>query len=278
MLAAPLAVALPVAAQQVSSTQAVAEDFDRDTVTVGVVGAYIPDYEGSNDYRIVPAPGAIGSINGYSFTLAGNRVSLDLIKDPSGPGIDLQAGPIAAISFNRTSRKSIDDARIKALPERDTAIELGGYVGIGKVGVITSPYDRLSVSLSYRYDVAGAHKSGIWQPTVNYFTPLSRKAAVGLFASAERTNGRYARYYFSVSPDDSIASGLPVYNARGGWKNWSVGALGTYSLTGDLLKGWKVVGGVNYRKMLNSYGDSPLVAIAGSRSQWYGLAGVAYTF
>jgi len=279
-LTATFAAAAPALAQQNSAAAAadVSADFDRDTVTVGVAGVYLPDYEGSDDYRVVPAPGALGSINGYAFTLAGNRVSVDLIRNQPGQTIDLQAGPVAVVNVNRTSRKQIDDPRIKALGERDTAIELGGYVGIGKTGVVTSPYDRIAVSLSYRYDVAGAHKSGIWQPTVTYFTPLSRKAAVGLFASAEHAEGRYARYYFGIDQAESVASGLAPYNPRGGWKNWSLGALGTYSLTGDLLGGWKAVGGINYRKMLNDYADSPVVSTAGSRSQWLGLLGVAYTF
>ena len=172
----------------------------------------------------------------------------------------------------------LDDPRVKALGKVKTAIELGGYVGIGKTGVITSPYDKLSVSLSYRHDVAGAHDSGIWQPSINYLTPLSTKAAVGLFATAEHAGRGYATSYFSISPTQAIASGLPTYNARGGWKNYSIGGLATYSLTGNLLHGWKVVAGGTYRRMLNDFGDSPVVSIAGSRNQWLGAVGVAYTF
>src|SRR3546814_4584311 len=78
---------------------------------------------------------------------------LELLRNASVPGLYFQAGPIAVVNFNRSSTKSIDDPRIKALGKVDTAIELGGYVGIGKTGVITSPYDKLSVSLSYRHDV-----------------------------------------------------------------------------------------------------------------------------
>lgn len=254
------------------------EDFDRETITVGVAAAYLNDYEGSDDYQFVPAPAAVGSVGGFAFTLLGNRASLDLIPNQPGQTVDLQLGPIALINLNRTRTKSIDDRRVKALGDVDTAYELGGFVGIGKTGVITSPYDRISASVSYRYDVGSAHESGIWQPTVNYFTPLSRKAGVGLFASAEHARGKYARTYFNVSPAQSLASGLPVYNARGGWKNYSLGAVATYSITGDLLQGWKVVAGGTYRRLLNDYGDSPLTRIAGSRDQWLGAVGVAYTF
>jgi outer membrane scaffolding protein for murein synthesis (MipA/OmpV family) len=279
--AAAIAFATPALAQDASTPPAPAgieEQMAGDSITVGVAAAYINDYEGSDDYRFTPAPGALASIGGYTITLIGNRASVDLIRNQPGPTWDLQAGPIGVVNFNRNNVNQIDDRRVRALGEVNTAIELGGFVGIGKTGVITSPYDKLSVSLSYRHDVNNAHDSGIWQPTVNYFTPLSRKAAVGLFVSAERAQRGYARTYFSVDPAQSLASGLPVYNARGGWKNWSLGAIGTYSLTGDLLKGWKAIGGVVYRGMLNDFSDSPLVSIAGSRSQWATALGIGYTF
>ena len=253
-------------------------DLDRDSVTVGAAGVYLTDYEGSNDYRWTPAPAAIGSVKGFSFTLAGNRLSVDLIPNRPGPTWDIQAGPIGVVNFNRNNIDNIDDRRVRALGEVKTAIELGGYVGIGKTGVITSPYDKLSVTVSYRHDVANAHDSGIWQPSVNYITPLSPKAAVALFGSAERAGRGYATTYFSVSPTLTIASGLPTYKARGGWKNYTVGGLATYSLTGNLLKGFKLVAGGTYRRMLNDFADSPLVSIAGSKNQWLGAVGLAYTF
>ena len=253
-------------------------DPDADSITIGAGGAYLPDYEGSNDYRFSPVPGAIGSFRGFNFTLAGNRASVDLIPNAPGQTVDIQAGPIGVVNFNRSSIKNIDDARVRALGELGTAIELGGYVGIGKTGIITSPYDRLSVSVSYRTDVNGVHKSGIWQPTINYFTPLSLKAAAGLFASAEHVEGGYARTYYTVTAAQSLASRLPVFTARSGWKNYTVGALATYSLTGNLLHGFKVVAGGTYSHLLNDFADSPVVRIAGSKNQWLGTVGLAYTF
>ncbi|HVI98248.1 MAG TPA: MipA/OmpV family protein [Sphingomonas sp.] len=266
--------AAPAAAQDEPAPDAIGGD----SVTVGLGLAYVPDYEGSDDHRVAIGPGAIGSIGGYAFTFAGNRASVDLVRNAPGPGWDVQAGPIAVVNFDRTSTKSIDDPRVKALGKVDTAIELGGYVGIGKTGVLTSPYDKLSVSLSYRHDVSGDHDSAIWQPTINYFTPLSRKAAIGLFASAEHAGKGYARTYFSITPDQAAASGLPVYAASSGWKNYTIGTIGMVSLTGDLLHGVKLVGAGTYKRLLDDFGDSPVVSIAGDRSQWMGAVGLAYTF
>lgn len=278
-----LSLSAPAFAQDatVSSNPAAAEmagQLGKNTITVGLAGAYLPDYEGSNDYQFTPAPAALAYIDGHTITYIGNRVSVDLIGDKANRDWDIQAGPIGVVNLDRTAPSRIDDPRVRALGKIGAAVELGGYVGIGKIGVITSPYDRLSVSVSYRHDVTGVHDSGIWQPSVNYFTPLSTKAAVGLFATAERVGRGYARRYFSINQDQSAASGLPVYNARSGWKDWSVGGLATYSITGNLLKGWKVVGGLTYGRMVNDFADSPIVSQAGSRSQWLSALGVAYTF
>ncbi|HWK34862.1 MipA/OmpV family protein [Sphingomonas sp.] len=277
--AVALVLAVPAAAQDTPPPAAPADiDLAGDSVTLGAGMVYMPDYEGSGDYRFQAAPGAIGSISGIGFVVAGNRASVDLVPNRPGSAWDFQLGPIAALNFNRTSTRSIDDPRIRALGKVGTAIELGGYVGIGKTGVITSPYDKLSLSVSYRHDVAGAHDSGIIQPTLTYLTPLSRKAAVTVFASAEHAGRGYADAYFGITPAQSVASGLPVYNGRSGWKNWSLGGLGTVALTGDLLHGFKLVGGGLYRGMVGSYADSPVVRIAGSRGQWMGVVGLAYTF
>ena len=250
----------------------------KNTITLGLGAAYLPDYQGSNDYQFTPAPAGLAYIDGHTITWIGNRLSVDLIGARGNPGRDCQAGPVGVVNLDRTAPSRIDDPRVRALGKIGAAVELGGYVGIGKVGVVTSPYDRLSVALSYRHDVTGVHDSGIWQPSINYFTPLSTKAAAGLFATAEHAGAGYARRYYSITPGQSVASGLPIYDARSGWKNWTAGALGTYSLTGNLLQGWKLVGSVAYSRMLNDFGDSPIVSQAGSRSQWLGALGVAYTF
>lgn len=261
-----------------TSAEALAQELGGDSITVGLGAGYLPDYEGSDDYRWAPVPGVIGSVSGINFQVLGNRANADLIPTRQGQDWDFQAGPIGVVNFMRSSRSSIDDPRVRALGELDTAIELGGFVGIGKTGVVTSPYDKLSVSVSYRHDVAGVHRSGIWQPTINYFTPLSTKAAVGLFGSAERVEDKYVRTYFDITPAQAAASGLPAFRGRGGWKSWTVGAIGTYSLTGNLLKGFKIIGGGTYRKLINDVAASPTVSIAGSRNQWLGVIGLGYTF
>ena len=86
----------PVTAQSRQDT----DPLDRDIVAVGAGLAVVPDYEGSDHYRPVVAPAAIGSIKGHSFVVAGNQASLNLLRDRPGPVWQVQVGPFAQINFS----------------------------------------------------------------------------------------------------------------------------------------------------------------------------------
>jgi len=273
----PLLLAGPALAQEESHAPAVdPAALDGDHVLVGIGAALLPSYEGSDKMVVAPVPAVMGTVSGFNFTLRGNRAWVDVIPTASGPGWDFQLGPLVSVNFNRNGR--IGDPQVRALGKIPVAIEAGGFVGIGRQGVFTSDYDKLTLSVGYVHDVGKVHRSHVITPSLDYGTPLSRKAFVALNLSANYMGDGYAQTYFGVTPAGSAASGLPVYNAGKGWKDWGVGAVGMVSLTGDLTRGLQLVGGVNYRRLLNDAGDSPVTSIAGSRDQWTGLLGFAYSF
>lgn len=275
-LAVASAASAPAYAQTDAGLDAAALTRDRVTVAVGV--ANVPSYEGSDTNRWIPAAAIQGNVAGISFITRGLVGYIDVIPQEPGPTWDFQLGPVLALNLDRTSRKRIDDTRVEALGDRKTAFELGGFVGIGKTGVITSDYDKASVYVAYRHDVRNAHDSYVITPTFDYGTPLSRKAFVGITAEANYIGRGYAQTYYSVNPAGAVASGLPVFTADKGWKDWSLSAFATYALTGDLLHGLGVGAGVRYSRLLNDAKDSPVTRIAGDRDQWYGAVGLTYTF
>jgi outer membrane scaffolding protein for murein synthesis (MipA/OmpV family) len=278
----PLLLANPSLAQETSSAPDSSAQTvdpavpDGDRITIGLGAAMVPSYEGSDNMVLAPAPAVIGRISGINFTLRGNRAWADVIPTPGGPGWDFQLGPLVSINFNRNSR--IQDRQVAALGKVGKAVEAGGYIGIGRQGVITSDYDKFSLSVGYVHDVGTVHRSYVVTPSLDYSTPLSTTAFVGINLSADYKGQGYASTYFDVSSAGSVASGLPVYTAEKGWKDWSLGAVGMVSLTGDLTGGLQLAGGVNYKRLLNDAGASPVTSIAGSRDQWAGFLGLAYTF
>ncbi|WP_336967968.1 MipA/OmpV family protein [Sphingobium aromaticiconvertens] len=257
------------------------EEQEHSTLTIGVGGAYVPSYEGSDDYRAMPIAQARGKVHDFAFWMRGPSLYVDAIPNRDETGLDFQLGPMVNVRFDRTSRKQIKDNQIRALGKLDTAVEVGGFVGIGKTGVFTSAYDNLSARIAVSKDVAGAHESYVITPAIEYFTPLSTTSFVGLGLSAEYVGKKYGRYYYDVDAAGSVASGLPTYADAGtgsGFKKLSLNVSGGKSLSGDLRKGWALFAVGGYSRLLGDYADSPIVAIAGSRNQWVGAVGVGYTF
>ncbi len=277
LVALPLLAAAPAFAQDRTDAPAIdPAELDKDSLMIGIGAGQVPSYEGSDDTVWSVVPGIRGRVSRINFTIRGNRAWADIVPTRGGPGWDLQAGPLVNVNFNRSA--AIKDPQVLALGRINTAIELGGIVGLGKQGVITSDYDKLTVTVGYVHDVNKVHSSYVITPSIDYGTPLSRKAYVGLSLSANYMGEGYANTYFGVTPAGSLASGLPAYNARKGWKDWTIGALANLSLTGDLTHGLSAIGAVSYRRMLNSAADSPLVSVAGSPDQWVFAGGLAYTF
>lgn len=251
------------------------------TLTIGVGGAYVPSYEGSDDYRAIPIAQARGKVHDFAFWTRGTSLYVDAIPNTDDNGVDFELGPVVNVRLDRTSRKSIKDNAVRALGKLDTGIEVGGFVGIGKTGVFTSAYDNLSARVAVTKDVGGAHKSYVVTPAIEYVTPLSMTTFVGIGVSAEYVGKKFGGYYYDVTPAGSLASGLPAYSRAGdksGFKKVSANLTAGKSLSGDLRHGWAIFALGGYSRVLGRYADSPIVDIAGSRNQWVGAIGVGYTF
>jgi outer membrane protein len=245
-----------------------------DTFSIGAGAGTVPDYEGSDDYEFIPVVGIRGRYNGFNFYSRGTFLYVDFVRRGDGP-VEFDLGPIVGARLNRTGK--VDDDRVDALKERDTAFEVGGFAGITYHG-LTNPYDALSFHIDVTTDVSGAHGSTLVTPTLDFGTPLSMTTYVGLSASAEWAGDGYADYYYSVSPAESLASGLAVYEADGGFKDWRLGLTALSSFSGDLTHGWAVFASGSYAHLAGDFADSPIVDDRGSASQWLAAVGVAYTF
>ena len=247
---------------------------NKDTFTVGLGGGLVPDYEGSNDYRFIPVGAVRGKVGGISFSTRGTYLYVDVVPRGSG-NIEFDAGPIAGARLNK--RSNTDDEVVELLPRRKTAFEVGGFAGLSFHG-LTNPYDTLSARLDVIHDVGNAHESTTFSPNLEFSTPVSRTTFLGASVGAEFVGDKFADYYFSVSPADSLASGLPAFDADGGMKNWKAGLLLNQSISGDLLHGFSVFGVGQYSRLVGDFKDSPIVSERGSASQWVGALGLAYTW
>lgn len=279
ILAAAAFAAFPAAAQD-SSTALPDPNDQGNTLNIGLGAAMVPDYEGSNDYRIVPGGVLRARVNGISIFSRGTYLYADLV--PGSGKLDFDAGPIAGVRLNRTGK--VKDDIVDLLPERNVGIEVGAFAGVTVKG-ITNPYDALSFRLDAVKDVGKAHQSVVITPTVDFGTPLSLTSYVGVSASADFVSNKYADYYFGITPAEALGTGGPLtgpriatFNPDGGMKNWQLGLLVGQSLSGDLRKGWGLFGTASYKRLVGDFKRSPIVADRGSANQWFLAAGVGYSW
>lgn len=215
-----------------------------------------PTYQGSEDYKVGPT--TFGSVS-YRNTL---------FVGPSGLGLDflkifhvegLRAGPI--LSY-RGGRKQSNDRMLKGLGNIGASIEAGFYFD----------YDlgsNFTFSGTYRHAITNANNGGIARIQLNYrWKPLD-ELEVNVGPAVDFGDGRYVKKWFGITPAQSIASGLPVYNPSGG----PTGA-GLYFTADYYLTDWMFVRAFGtVRRMIGDTSESPIVL---QKSQ--GIAGLGLVY
>ena len=287
--AAATTIGAPLAAQDPGNDLRVAESptpppeappsvFDGDWMSLGVGGAYNSSYDGSDDYVFSPLPLIQGRLGGIALNPRPAGIALDFVPDGDGP-VNFNLGVAARLNRNRVSQ--IKDPVVEAYGKLDTAIEVGPTVGIS-ISKLLSDFDSLSIGADVLWDVAGAHHGMTINPSITYFTPVSRGAAVSFSLSARHVDDDYAAYYYSVpvAPGAvAVSDRLPVFNATGGFDKVGANLLLGFDFDGDLTNGGLAgfaIGG--YSRMQGDGADTPFTAIRGSADQWFAGVGIGYTF
>lgn len=277
---AGVAMCTPVYAQDAEQAKPDITDrgvFAGDWITVGIGAGYGPSYDGSDDYVLFPAPIAQGSVGGIEFGVRGPGLYADLIADSNNDSdVKFLAGPLMRVRLDRNS--NIKDPVVALLGKEKVAVEIGATAGVSFAKVI-NPYDTLTVGSDFQWDVAGAHKGRVVTPSITYSTPLSTAIFTSLILSATHIDDNYADTYFSIDEAGSSASGLPQFDAKGGWKSYGASLLGGVDLSGDARDGgWGVYSFVSYSRMTNDAKISPVTSLRGDADQWFVAGGVSYTF
>lgn len=274
-LSLALGLATPAAAQEAAAPAG--SVFDGDWLIVGGGAVYGPSYDGSDDYVVDPIPAIQGKVFGIGINARSSGLSLDFINDGANK-VSFSFGPSARLRSSRAVH--IKDPVVEQLGKLRRAIEIGGSAGVS-VNKLVTGYDTLTFSVDARKDINGAHGGMVVNPSISYFTPLSKGIAVALTVDAEHADDKFMNYYFSVTPAGSAATGgvLPAYQARGGWRRLGGSVLTAFDLDGDLTNGGlSVIGFGSYGRLINDAEFSPIVADRGSRHQWNGGLGLALTF
>jgi MipA family protein len=232
---------------------------------VGLGGALVPDYEGSDEYEPVPLASFEMGYKGFSVRSRGLGLAADVLPSP-----DWSAGPVMVYN---AGRDDVEDEVVDRLADVDGGIEIGGFIGYQlPLGLI--PQDGLSFNVELRQEVADGHDGLIGEGSVGYSGPVTERLRLTGVVSASVVDDSYSDAFFSVDGAGSAASGLPVYDADGGVKDVGLSLIGTYSLS----ESWSVNALAGYTRLVGDAADSPIVEERGSADQFILGLSMGYSF
>jgi outer membrane protein len=230
------------------------------TITLGAEARMIPRYEGADSLRFWPFPV-------FRVRRAGTPAQFRSPRDGASIAI-LDAGPIkfGPTVKVRLGRKASDDSDLAGLGDVDWAFEAGAFAEYW-------PTEWLRARAEVRQGFGGHHGvvSDIMADAVVRVNPQLTLSAGPRLTLA---SGAATSPYFSVTPGQSVASGLPVYDARGGVRSYGAGAQVAYAWTPQ----WASTVFVEYERLAGDAANSPLVSLRGSRDQIQFGTGLTYSF
>ncbi len=261
--------------------EGMASVFDDDWINIGVGAGLIPTYAGSNDYFVFPLPLVTGRLAGVGFRPSGAGMNFDLLS-PQPSILQPSNAPQFSLgpSFRVRVERSVNsrDPVVEAAGRLETALELGLVAGVTLPGVL-HPNDSLTIVAAIRRDVLGAHAGQVIEPTVAYLTPLGLGVLVQWSTALEIVDDRFARYYQGVTQAQSIASGLPVFTARGGANRLGTAVTLAADLDGNALNGgFNIFALGGYARMLGDGAATPFTRLRGRPDQFQLGLGLGYTF
>jgi MipA family protein len=254
--------------------------FDETWATIGLGVGMVPSYAGSNDYIAFPLPLIAGRVGGVGISPNGPGFVLDF--NPAKPGLAPRKGARLAFGpafrFRNDRNNRISDEVVARAGKLDAALEVGGNVAVSFPAVF-KPFDALSIGVQARRDVLGAHGGWVVEPQIGYRALVGKGFTVQAQASAEFVDDNFADYYFTVSPAQSIATGLAQFRADGGLNRIGTTAILAYDLDRNPLNGgWSLTGIGGWSRLIGDSADTPFTSVRGDANQFILGAGVAYTF
>ncbi len=234
---------------------------------VGVGVGLIPDYEGSDDYTFGVAPFARLQFKGRQqyIMLNAYELQVNVLNHPW-----LRLGPSLNYHFGRDN---VDDDVVDRMEEIDGTVEGGGFVGIELIDS-TNPRKRFIANIDVLTDLGGEHDGYTVSLNARFWYPVAKPIDIGLGGSIVYASGGYMSTYFGVNPTDALRSGLPMFDADAGFKDFRINPVIVYHVN----ENWHIATGFQYRRLLNDAEDSPVVDMRGSANQWIVGLGLAYSW
>lgn len=226
--------------------------------SVGAGLGLAPDYEGSDDYELVPLITARAQREEIFIAFAGTEAIANVLPHPV-----FRLGPLLRF---RPGRDDVDEGAVDRLADVDMAVELGAFAGFD-----LAPWQG---SVEIARDVAGAHDGLVIGAKLAYTLALLPALPVTVAAFTTWAGDNYMQTYFGIGPANAARSGLPTFDAESGFKNVGLNVEVRYPVT----ESWALLGVASYARLLGDAADSPVTDDVGSPNQVFGGVLLAYAF
>lgn len=255
--------ACSVAAMNAGTAQAQAGPPD-DGAPHGVVAigpGVVPEFDGSGDIRVFPFAVADIKWRGINVQVGGPGLRVDVVPDSR-----LAFGPVLGMRLPRSDV----DGRVGSLPEIDTAIEAGAFVGY-RLGGDQYGQGSLQMELSVVHDVSRTHNGLLATASASYAAVRQQDLFLSFGAQTTWANQDYTRTYFGIDAAGAMASGLAAYRPDAGIRDVGAGVTAGYWFSPRF--GITARAGASY--LVGDIADSP---ITDDGSRWQPAAGVMFAY
>ncbi len=241
------------------------DSVDPNRVIVGLGVGVNPDYEGSEDYRLVPlwllrvndlyAPETYAQI-------FGTQLKTNFLPDPNWRfGLSGQFVP---------ERDDVDNNRVDDLSSASESLMFGVVAGYDAE---LDEMGTFGVEIDARQDVIN-NNGYLVTGSLDYGRVLSRQWRLSSGLSTTYASSNYMENYFGIDSGNAARSGLDEYDADAGFKDASFRLGVDYSFT----ESWSTSLIGQYKRLLNDAKDSPITDDEGDANQWFTGITVNYAF
>jgi outer membrane protein len=230
------------------------------TVTIGVESRVMPVYEGSSNSMYQPFP--LFDIR-HSDTPSTFRSS----RDGASIGIletdQFRFGP--TLKF-RLPRREDSDPSLRGLGNINWAVEAGGFAEYWP-----AKWLRTRAELRQGFD---GHHGLVSDLSADWVMPVTKQMTLSGGPRMTLSSSEAMSPYFSITEAQSLASGLPVFDAKGGLRSYGAGVQARY----EISKVWATYSFIEYSRLAGDAADSPLITQRGTRDQIEVGLGISYSF
>ncbi|KAF0815276.1 hypothetical protein IGB42_00357 [Andreprevotia sp. IGB-42] len=182
----------------------------------------------------------------------------------------LQWGPAVNLKLGRSD---LSDSVLNALPEIDTTIEFGGYVGYQYINAGEVPY-TWRVGANVLTNAGSVYDGARLNVSTTGWLPLSRRFLIGAGTGFSWASRDFMNTYYGIDAAGAKASGLPGFAASGG-AHQVIGWLGAIY---QLHPNWYAGAGVFDQYLMGSAANTPIVTQRGTRNQLTYGVGLGYVW